>query len=68
MKRKRTKELKKTFKPLLEVSVPAHELWLYRNPEALKIVVRGLKEARGGELKDLGSFAKFADDEIEFYS
>jgi hypothetical protein len=48
-----------------EVSVPMHELWLYRNPEALKKVVRGLEQARDGKLKELGSFAKYADDEIE---
>jgi hypothetical protein len=48
-----------------EVSVPMHELWLYRNPEALKMVLRGLEEAREGKSIDLGSFAKYADDEIE---
>jgi len=48
-----------------EVSVPMHELWLYRNPEALKAVVMGLEEARQGKLVDLGSFAKYADDEID---
>jgi hypothetical protein len=48
-----------------EMSVPMHELWLYRNPEALKMVLRGLEEAREGKSIDLGSFAKFADDEIE---
>ncbi len=48
-----------------EVSVPMHELWLYRNPEALKMVVRGLEEAREGNLKNLGSFEKFADDDID---
>ena len=48
-----------------EISVPMHELWLYRNPEALKMVLKGLEEAREGKLKDLGSFAKFADDDIE---
>lgn len=48
-----------------EVSVPMHELWLYRNPEALKMVVRGLEEARERKLKDLGSFEKYADDDIE---
>jgi hypothetical protein len=48
-----------------EVSVPMHELWLYRNPEALKAVVKGLEEAREGKLLDLGSFEKYADDNIE---
>ena len=48
-----------------EVSVPMHELWLYRNPEALKMVVKGLQEAREGKLTDLGSFKKYADDDME---
>ena len=48
-----------------EVSVPMHELWLYRNSRALKMVVKGLEEAREGKLKDLGSFEKHADDDIE---
>jgi len=65
MKRKRTIPSKKSVKPSLGVSVPMHELWLYRNPEALKMVLRGLDEARGGKLKDLGSFAKYADDRLD---
>ncbi|HKN15263.1 MAG TPA: hypothetical protein VJX68_18890 [Candidatus Binatus sp.] len=48
-----------------EISVPMHELWLYRNREALKMVVRGLEEAREGKLVDLGSFEKYADDDID---
>lgn len=48
-----------------EVSVPMHELWLYRNPEALKMVVKGLEEARAGKLVDLGSFEKYAADDID---
>ena len=31
-----------------------HELWLYRNPEALKMVVKGLEEARAGQTGGLG--------------
>lgn len=48
-----------------EISVPMHELWLYRNPAALKAVIRGLEEAREGKLIDLGSFKKHADDNID---
>jgi hypothetical protein len=47
------------------LSVPLHEMWLYRNPDALAKVREGLAEAARGELYDLGSFGKFADDEIE---
>ena len=42
-----------------------HELWLYRNREALKMVVKGLEEARAGKLVDLGSFEKYAADDID---
>ena len=47
------------------VTVPVREMWLYRNPVALAKVREGLAEAAEGDLHDLGSFAKFADDEIE---
>ena len=48
-----------------EVSVPMHELWLYRNPKALRSVLKGLQESREGKLIDLGSFERYADEEIE---
>lgn len=48
-----------------EVSVPAHEIWLLENPDAFARVQRGLKEAAAGDLQDLGSFAKFAEDDID---
>lgn len=45
------------------VSVPAREAWLWRNPEARESVLRGLEEAKRGELKDLGSFASHAGED-----
>jgi len=48
-----------------KVSVPAHELWLYRNPVALAKVEKGLADAAEGKVSDLGSFEKYADDEID---
>ena len=48
-----------------EVSVPMHELWLYRNPEAMKMVAKGLGQAAEGKLIELGSFEKYADDDID---
>jgi hypothetical protein len=47
------------------VSVPVREMWLYRNPVALAKVREGLAQAAEGELHDLGSFAKYADDDID---
>lgn len=49
-----------------EIAVPLHELWLYKNPQALAMVMRGLEQVgKSDKLKDLGSFDKYADDETE---
>lgn len=48
-----------------EVSVPIYETWLLRNPEALAKVKEGLQQAAEGQLESIGSFAKYADDEID---
>ena len=45
------------------VSIPAREAWLFRNPEALAAVRRGLDESARGKTKPLGSFAKHAKGE-----
>src|ERR1700687_668164 len=47
------------------LTVPVREMWLYRNPAALKKVRQGLSQAAQGKLRDLGSFAKYADEEID---
>jgi hypothetical protein len=46
-----------------QVSIPASEAWLYRNPEALASVRRGLQQAAEGKTISLGSFARYADEE-----
>lgn len=46
-----------------QVSVPASEAWLYRNPEALAAVRRGLQESAEGKTVSLGSFAQYFDEE-----
>ena len=46
-----------------QVSIPATEAWLYRNPKALASVRRGLAEAAGGKTKRVRSFASAADED-----
>jgi hypothetical protein len=48
-----------------EVTVPLHEVWLYKNKAALESVRRGIEEAGRGKARKLGSFAKHASDEID---
>lgn len=46
-------------------TVPLREAWLYENPSALKMVLRGIEQAGRGELVKRKSFAKHAGDDIE---
>ena len=41
-------------------AVPAAEMWLYENPEALASVKQGLSESAAGKSVSRGSFAKYA--------
>ena len=45
--------------------VPAREAWLFQNNAALGAVKSGLAQAAEGKTRPLGSFARFADEEIE---
>lgn len=51
------------------VSVPAREVWLFQNREALASVVRGVEQAKRGEFGSFPSFASHVnepdDDESE---
>lgn len=46
------------------VIIPEHEMWLYRNPEALELVRQGLEDARAGRVTKM-SFAEYLDLEVE---
>lgn len=47
--------------PLIEI--PAREHWIYKNPEALASLMRGIEDLKAGRIKDRGSFAKYAKEE-----
>jgi hypothetical protein len=43
--------------------VPEKGHWLYKNPDALRSVLKGIRDAEEGKLYDLGSFAEYAKDD-----
>jgi hypothetical protein len=45
--------------------IPVEQRWLWQNPEALGMVLRGIEQAARGEVHDLGSFAQYVDLEID---
>ena len=45
-----------------QVSIPASELWLFENKEALASVDRGIAESMKGQVINRGSFAKYVKD------
>lgn len=45
-----------------QVSIPAYEAWLFKNPEVLASVTQGLLESAQGLTKSRGSFAKYVKD------
>lgn len=48
---------------LPEVAIPADEVWLYKNKEALEAVKQGLEQSALGKTKKRGSFAKYVHEE-----
>ena len=47
------------------VTVPARELWLLQNTEAFASLVRGVEQAKRGELGTFPSFAEYLEDDEE---
>ena len=45
-----------------QVNIPASELWLFENKDALALVDRGILESVSGKAKKRGSFAKYVKD------
>jgi hypothetical protein len=45
--------------------LPEQEQWLWRNPAALATVKLGIEQAKAGQVSDQGSFAAYADLELE---
>lgn len=43
--------------------VPEEDHWIYKDPEALRSLLKGIKDAEEGRLHDLGSFAKYAQED-----
>lgn len=46
------------------VTIPAHEAWLFKNPEAARLVKQGLADARKGRVvKTKEDYTKYLHDE-----
>lgn len=45
--------------------IPAREKWLFDNPVALGAVKAGLDQAAAGKTRAIGSFAQYADEDID---
>lgn len=45
-----------------QVTIPASELWLFENKEALASLDRGMAESLNGQVMKRGSFAKYVKD------
>jgi hypothetical protein len=46
-----------------QVTIPASELWLFKDKRALASIDKGMSESVNGQIIDRGSFAKYARDE-----
>lgn len=48
-----------------KVEIPAQEVWLFKNTQAIESVKKGLEDSAAGRVKKRESFAKYAEDDIE---
>jgi hypothetical protein len=46
-----------------QVTIPASELWLFKDKKSLALIDKGISESFNGKTIDRGSFAKYARDE-----
>ncbi len=46
----------------LQDTIPASEVWLFKDKFALALVDKGMSEAHNGQLIDKGSFAKYINE------
>ena len=44
------------------VEIPLREQWIFKNPEALDLVRRGLEESAQGKVERRGSFQRYSQD------
>jgi len=59
----RTEDGNIILEPFTEI--PAREKWLFDNEAALGAVKAGLENAAAGQTRSLGSFARYADKDID---
>lgn len=58
----RQKDGKIVLDPLVEV--PARDHWIYKNPESLASLTKGLEDAKKGRVRELDvDFSQFLDEE-----
>lgn len=51
--------------PVVVLTVPASEAWLFRNARAMADVRAGIEQAGRSEVKELGDFSQYAADDDE---
>lgn len=56
--------MKKKIVLELAVEAPDYESWIYENPEVIKSICQGIKDAKDGKVVDHPSFGEFANVEI----